>query len=357
MRVMMRRTSYSLLIVCEGSTTEPLYFEGIRDLIRTDDSLWPENIFIRIYPEPKVEDLSEVPASKHKTSRRRRRLATPVTDPELPGSPPIKYVRKAREELVDGTFDEAWAVFDRDNHPSHPEAFELAEPDENNLRVNIAFSSIAFEEWILMHFERSSKAFEKSVRRQGRVSFDCGTGTHPQDCGGNRCVIGYLRSKHYVHENPKKSPGIFTLLSERLEIARLNAAWLRAVNHSELPIYERNPYTDVDKLVSRLLQKTEAYEFLLLSVTPQTVHLPRISVTAYLVGNQVDVTISLLGTSSMIIPEGAILLLPHRSDLVDRQVLTPMMNTYSFRRAMSAEEEISLTWQSKTVIIALPNLP
>jgi hypothetical protein len=46
-------------------------------------------------------------------------------------------------------------------------------------------------------------------------------------------------------------------LKERLEIAMINAAWLRYLENS--PIYERNPYTDVDRLVSRLLEINKEY--------------------------------------------------------------------------------------------------
>lgn len=144
----------------------------------------------------------------------------------------VKIARKASED-----YDEVWAVFDKDGYTKHEEAFENAKkpaPDEKV--VNIAFSSIAIEHWILLHYEQSKTAFNKS-----------------ED------VINYLSDQNYFLDDPKDPDTLIYLqLEEKTEIAIQNAAWLRMEMETELEandgkIYELNPYITVDELVRKLL--------------------------------------------------------------------------------------------------------
>ncbi len=56
---------------------------------------------------------------------------------------PTRYVREAQLGLIDGTYDEAWAVYEQDGHPEHTEALALATADPLQL-VHIGFSSDCF---------------------------------------------------------------------------------------------------------------------------------------------------------------------------------------------------------------------
>lgn len=49
----------------------------------------------------------------------------------------------------------AWVVFDRDTHSNIPEAYNKA--SDNN--INIAFTNICFEYWILLHIQYCRKSF------------------------------------------------------------------------------------------------------------------------------------------------------------------------------------------------------
>ncbi len=259
---MSRRLKRNILIVCEGQVTEPDYFARIR-AVSIERGIWD---FIEIKPKPRSEDESVDRPSPHKSPRTRRQLKSASVSPEADEteerftwrSTPVCFVKEARDGLKDDTFQEVWAVFDKNGHPAHRDAFQLALEPVNGKQANIAFSSIAFEEWILLHYEKNRTEFAKSAckNENGRY-LGCGNGDHHNDCRGDRCIEGYMRVKRYLSGSTKtldNSLGTFLNdLVKRREIAYENAAWLRYFNgQKNIAIYEQNPFTNVDHLVKRL---------------------------------------------------------------------------------------------------------
>ena len=129
-----QRASYDrILIVSEGSKTEPNYFNEIRAAYR----LHTANVQVR--------------ASQL-------------------GTAPIQVVQYARQLFEVGdrhkniqprAFEQVYAVFDRDDHDSYFNALRLAESLDgklkNDLKSLVAFKAIAsvpsFELWLLLHFD------------------------------------------------------------------------------------------------------------------------------------------------------------------------------------------------------------
>jgi len=129
-----RRASYArILIVTEGSKTEPLYLEEIR----AAHQLHSANVEVQ---------------------------------PGQLGTAPIQVVRYAQQlfeegDLVKGirpkSFDQVYAVFDRDDHDSYFDALNLAKSLNcklrNDDRTPVSFKAIAsipcFELWLLLHYE------------------------------------------------------------------------------------------------------------------------------------------------------------------------------------------------------------
>lgn len=253
-----RPIKYPILIVCEGEQTEPKYFDFLKPLAI---EAWKDtfDLVLNIKPKPNLEDDEAVKKpSKIEEKRRKRQLKNkPFKTPKNPyDAQPIRYVKEAQEGLEDGAYAEIWAVFDKDEHPEHQKAFAKANEVIEGKIVNIAFSSVAFEHWLLLHFEKNQTAFNKSECREGKQYFDCGTGNHSKDCGGSKCIIGYLKKEKYLPKLSKKlTESEFNLLYKNLTIALENAAWLRYKMENTQPIYQLNPYTTVDKLVKRLLNK------------------------------------------------------------------------------------------------------
>ena len=261
----------NMLIVCEGEVTEPEYFNLLKKM-SLEAGIWDE---IDVKPKPRSEEEGEATVkvpSPHKSPKPRRQLKTvevPIEADEVEQrynwrQTPVSFVKEARGGLKDDTFVEVWAVFDCNGHPSHPQAFSLANELINGKKVNIAFSSIAFEHWILLHFEKNLTAFAKSECKQHGTYLDCGNGAHASDCWGSRCVVGYMRVNKYLSYSTKKPDKSFYALldslvsHERRFVAYKNVAWLRyAVPNNEAEPYLTNPYTNVDKLVKRLLNEDD----------------------------------------------------------------------------------------------------
>lgn len=129
-----RRASYDrILIVSEGSKTEPNYFREIRIAYR----LHTANVEVR---------------------------------PSELGTAPIQVVEYAKELFENGdphksiqprAFEKVYAVFDRDDHNSYFDALRLAKSLDGKLKNDakqaVTFQAIAsvpsFELWLLLHYE------------------------------------------------------------------------------------------------------------------------------------------------------------------------------------------------------------
>ena len=191
-----RKPKHTIFIACEGTNTEPLYFENIKE-IEEDREDYPFSI--TIYPDRECD-----------------------VNPKTDALGLVKVAIDAKSE-----YNEVWVVFDKDGYTKHKEAFELARNNE----VNIAFSSISFETWILFHFERNQTQFLKSA---------------------NIINDKFVNNNNYIVEYNKTGEfNVYPYVSDHINKAYQNAAWIRKINVSE-NIFYNNPYTDVDLLVKRL---------------------------------------------------------------------------------------------------------
>lgn len=258
-----RQTKNNIVIVCEGTETEYDYFTGLKNYLGDSGKYYT----IKIVPTKELEGIQG--GSRQRRNRKLNgdrdtlRYYEQVEESrdlyEKYHKQPTRYVRDAQLFLKDSVYTEAWAVFDNDDFPDLENAFRLASTDDN---LNIAYSSISFEEWLLHHFERNAKVFDRSDCKTDNKSMDC---NKDEGCRGEHCVAGRLRAQGYLPDYKKNNKDIkkkvredfFIQTRNHLEQARINAAWLRHLQDG--PIYERNPYTDVDRLVSRLLGLDKEY--------------------------------------------------------------------------------------------------
>ena len=248
----------NILIVCEGQNTETGYFASIRDYL-IDKQI---KITIKIVPSPKI-DVTKDFILRAGAKKRELKILDASKEKELAKeqleekyrAQPTRYVRIAQKGLEEGVYDEAWAVYDKDQHPNHKEAFDLSRIEVNGKNVNIGFTSISFEHWILLHFELNTSDFVKSQCRIDRDIFDCGHNKHASDCKGKLCVCGYLVTKQYFKESLIHKEFSFTKLPE-CQIPIENAINLKRKMESQypgVPFFEINPYTTVHRLVFRLV--------------------------------------------------------------------------------------------------------
>ncbi len=193
-----RRESYDrVLIVCEGSKTEPNYFEDIRNEYRLS--------FVNV----------EVKGT---------------------GTSPRTVVRKAKElckksRRQKDAYDSVYCVFDRDEHVD----FDQACNDAIRAGLKLARSWPCFEFWLLLHYGQWRRSFSRS-----------GTRSPADQC------IQELRKRFPEYEKGKEK--IFSKLKHQLEEAKTNAAsGLRDAKQTG----ECNPSTEIHLLVEYLQSLTD----------------------------------------------------------------------------------------------------
>lgn len=196
------------LIVCEGTKTEPNYFEALRKKLSGGEG-----------------DKIVIVGAQDNT---------------------LGIVERAREEIAlrnrsdNPPYYHVWLVFDRDSFPSddfdnavaaaeQEDAKFAAEGDRISPHWHAAWSNEAFELWYLFHFQ--------------------------ENIGGgiSRDRFKEMLSGHLGFRYEKNDPRMFEILLPRVGVAigRANRAFLRW--STETPYHARNPATAVYQLVGDLL--------------------------------------------------------------------------------------------------------
>ena len=254
----------NMVIVCEGTDTEYLYFRDVATkILASADCRFG---MIRVVPTPNEVKIME--QSRHAYKQRMRNDPKGATHPQwlyyvkedhsqleydANCAQPARYVREAQLFMEDDVFTEGWAVYDQDVHAGHERALVLS---ESRPKVGVVYSGYSFEEWILCHFERNAHSYHRSLCKKK----DCGINN--SWCKGHDCLIGRIRQKHYIDGLDKNQPNLYAdYLEARLETAMINAAWLRHVC-KETVLYRMNPYTTVDSFMQYLLGMPVSYKWI-----------------------------------------------------------------------------------------------
>ncbi len=116
---------------------------------------------------------------------------------------PWGLVKEAKERVEgakrDGLpYESVWVVFDKDKHTKIPDAFN--EANNHKPKINIAFSVICFEYWILLHFEKTTKLF-----------LNCNE------------IIKYIKQKKYIPDYDKVN--FFPRIQNKIPFAISNGKW------------------------------------------------------------------------------------------------------------------------------------
>lgn len=201
-----RRASYDrVLIVTEGSKTEPNYFNEIR-------------VANRIH------------------------TANVQVEPSTFGTEPIQIAEYAETLFLNGdeskniqprAFEEVYVVFDRDDHRTYHNALSKIEALDgkfkNDNQQKVRFKAIAsvpcFELWLLLHFESV-----QAVIHRDEV---------------------YVRIKSYIPNYQKGDEGHYALTLQYIELARVRAELLAHGNNKH---DGTQPYTNVYELIHKLTQ-------------------------------------------------------------------------------------------------------
>lgn len=199
-----RRASHDrILIVSEGSRTEPNYFREIR-------------------------------------AAHRLHTANVVVQPSDLGTEPIQVVQYAedlfkhgdrRRQIQPRAFEQVYAVFDRDDHRTYFDALQFADSLDGRLRNDnkqpVRFRAIpsvpSFELWLLLHYEDIQAPVHRDEVMQ--------------------------RLKRRIPDYEKGTCGVFAITRGRLEVATHRA---RELAGRSSPYDDGEPYTAIGELVTLL---------------------------------------------------------------------------------------------------------
>jgi len=209
-----KTTKRTVYILTEGDTEEA-YFSRIGEIVGADTD-WEYSVTVEV----------------------REIIKGSKTDP-------INIVKEAKKSKSD--YDEVWVVFDKDRErdDKNEAAFKIAA----KAKIKVAFSSISFEHWLILHFEKSTFAFQRS---------DCESRTTRANpiicvCNGTVCAKTYLKQPAFYPSFEKGKSLLYDDLKNHNTIAIENAAWLRKYQSPYTDIHLLNPYSDVDILLCELL--------------------------------------------------------------------------------------------------------
>jgi hypothetical protein len=202
-RAATRQRVERLLIVCEGSKTEPHYLEEIRQELRLSTTQ------LRVLPSAIGTDPLSVVSYAEQL---------------------FKY-GDVNQRIVKKEFDRVIAVFDRDDHQKYfaalDKAVKLDGKLKNNERLSVPFNAIVsvpcFEVWLLLHYEN----IQAPIHREEV----------------------YAKLKTYIKGYDKGQKDLWQITQGLLEVATYHA-----IKRSEMTTRHNGfePYTDMHELVARL---------------------------------------------------------------------------------------------------------
>lgn len=150
---------------------------------------------------------------------------------------PMGLVKEAkRKKLIAkrerNPFDEIWVVLDKDGHANLERAINMAEGN----KINVALSIICFEYWVLLHFEKTTRAF-------------------------SRCdeVIKHIKRHHFSQY--EKCSNCYDYLKDKIPFAIENGKWLENQVKNDIQrgtrYYELGAFTNIHKLIEKLINPKE----------------------------------------------------------------------------------------------------
>jgi hypothetical protein len=187
------------LILCEGDT-EKNYFTGFTTQVGLKRKL--SAVGVEIYQPKDYSPVGLVEEAKLK-------------------------IKKAKKEK--SPYDFVWVIFDKDGHQNIAKAFSDAK-DITSPKIEIAFSITCFEFFILLHFVKTTKSF-------------------------NKCddVISELKKHMPEYE---KSNNLFHELQHLHDTACINGDWCIRMCKPDIeagiPVYNLSAYTNVQELIAML---------------------------------------------------------------------------------------------------------
>jgi len=200
------------LIVCEGTKTEPNYFESLKESL-------PKGVL-------ELANIDIDGTGKNTLS---------IIEESI-------KLRKCYEEKYLRKIDKVWAVFDRDSFPAVNFNNAINKGENSKPKINCAWTNEAFELWYLLHFNfyntgLSRGQYKKLLEKEINKTY---------------------KKKDFVYL--KNSKEMFSILENygNLDFAIDNAKKLELL-YTDKNYSNHNPCTKVHKLIQELLKLSKKY--------------------------------------------------------------------------------------------------
>lgn len=192
----------TLVVFSEGEKTEPNYLNGYKG----DHAVDPRSIIVK--------------NSKN-------------TDPKGIINDAIKY----KQENKLSKDDQLWVIFDRESvskytHKYHKEATQLA----TSRGVNIAFSNVCFEQWLIYHFSASTRSYSSYANLISESEL-------------------ITKLSEISITSYEKGENIYSRLKDKIDTAKANAKAIREQLEQTDPDKhpaEKGGYVDIDLLLEAI---------------------------------------------------------------------------------------------------------
>lgn len=263
----------SLYIVSEGEKTEASFYDDLQQQLKLAGcSHFSKVDFYRV---PKPKDITDDLPDFEVRTEGGRALNRPANAVMPKGTyQPLNWIKIAIGKL--GAYDEAWAVFDNDhrnNPPSGKPQIDNAIAAYQNLfnggshpNLCIAYSSLSFEYYMLLHFEYLYHGFHNTecydVVKGNHVYRNC-CSNDPKNppkqgaCNGQLqdgcCINGYARLRNYWQLS--KTNGVLSCIPN-IYTGIVNAArvrWEALQTQRGTTIGNKMPYLNTYQLTIRMM--------------------------------------------------------------------------------------------------------
>lgn len=261
----------SLYIVSEGEKTEASFYTDLQQKLFEKNISRFQTVHVHKLPKPQAQ--TDKLSDSELRAEGGRQLHGSI--PALPTDnyQPLNWIKIAYGKL--GAYDETWALFDNDHRNTHgqpnidkaiAEYHNLIAGANPSLNLNVAYSSLSFEYYLLLHFEHLYHSFDKtecyriennSHKYRNCCSQDAKNPSKEGSCDGSLehdcCINGYARLRNYWDKS--KAEGVLAkipnIYSGIIHASRIR--WQAIQSQRGTTLGNMNPYLNTYQFTLRMM--------------------------------------------------------------------------------------------------------
>lgn len=261
----------SLYIVSEGEKTEVGFYSDLQQKLSENNIPPFQTIEVHKLPKPQAHT-DTLPDSELRAEGGRKLHGVIPTLP-IDNYQPLNWIKIAYNKL--GAYDEAWVLFDNDHRNTQGQPYidkaiaeyqKLITGAKPPINLHIAYSSLSFEYYLLLHFEHLYHSFDKTEcywiennnhKYRNCCSHDSKNPPKEGACQGlleqGCCINGYARLRNYW--NKSKTEGVLTKIPNIYTgiIHACRIRWQAIQSQRGTSLGDMNPYLNTYQFTLRMM--------------------------------------------------------------------------------------------------------